>query len=47
MLGTRFISIKDWRGLSRFIFDELMKTSDAIEGIAAHMERRRPVWSGK
>lgn len=28
-------------------FDELMKTADAQEGIKAHMERRRPVWTGE
>jgi len=27
--------------------DELMKTADAQEGIAAFMERRRPKWTGK
>ncbi len=27
--------------------DELMKTADAQEGIAAFMERRRPKWVGK
>ena len=28
-------------------FDELMKTADAHEGIAAFMQRRRPNWTGK
>jgi cyclohexa-1,5-dienecarbonyl-CoA hydratase len=27
--------------------DELMKTSDAVEGIRAHIEKRRPQWTGK
>jgi cyclohexa-1,5-dienecarbonyl-CoA hydratase len=38
------------KGLARaeqIYFDELMKTADATEGIAAHLERRRPVWTGK
>lgn len=38
------------KGLARaeqIYLDELMKTSDATEGIAAHMERRRPIWTGK
>ncbi len=38
------------KGLARaeqIYFDELMKTADAHEGIKAHMERRRPVWTGK
>jgi cyclohexa-1,5-dienecarbonyl-CoA hydratase len=38
------------KGLARaeqIYFDELMKTADAHEGIAAHVERRRPVWTGK
>jgi len=28
-------------------FDELMKTSDAAEGINAFLEKRKPVWKGK
>lgn len=38
------------KGLARaeqIYLDDLMKTSDAQEGIRAHMERRRPQWSGK
>jgi len=31
----------------RVYFDELMKTSDAQEGIRAFMERREPRWTGK
>ena len=38
------------KGLARaeqIYFDELMKTADAQEGIAAFMDRRRPKWVGK
>jgi cyclohexa-1,5-dienecarbonyl-CoA hydratase len=38
------------KGLARaeqIYLDELMKTADAREGITAHMERRRPAWTGK
>ncbi len=38
------------KGLARaeqIYFDELMKTADAHEGIAAFMERRRPNWTAK
>jgi len=38
------------KGLARaeqIYFDDLMKTADAREGIQAHIERRRPVWTGK
>jgi cyclohexa-1,5-dienecarbonyl-CoA hydratase len=38
------------KGLARaeqIYFDELMKTADAQEGIAAFTERRRPKWVGK
>ena len=38
------------KGLARaeqIYFDELMKTEDCAEGIRAHIERRRPVWTGK
>lgn len=38
------------KGLARaeqIYFDELMKTADAQEGIAAFLERRRPKWTGK
>jgi len=31
----------------RIYFDELMKTSDAHEGIRAFMEKRHPEWTGK
>ena len=31
----------------RIYFDELMKTSDANEGIRAFMEKREPEWTGK
>jgi cyclohexa-1,5-dienecarbonyl-CoA hydratase len=31
----------------RTYFDELMKTSDAHEGIRAFMEKREPKWTGK
>jgi cyclohexa-1,5-dienecarbonyl-CoA hydratase len=31
----------------RIYFDELMKTSDAHEGIRAFMEKREPKWKGK
>ena len=38
------------KGLARaeqIYLDELMKTSDAQEGIQAHLEQRRPQWTGK
>ena len=38
------------KGLARaeqVYLDELMKTEDAAEGIRAHIERRRPQWTGK
>jgi cyclohexa-1,5-dienecarbonyl-CoA hydratase len=38
------------KGLARaeqIYLDDLLKTADADEGIRAHLERRRPVWTGK
>lgn len=38
------------KGLARaeqIYFDELMKTTDAAEGINAFLERRKPAWKGK
>jgi cyclohexa-1,5-dienecarbonyl-CoA hydratase len=38
------------KGLARaekIYFEDLMKTEDAQEGIAAFMERREPEWKGK
>ena len=38
------------KGLARaekIYFEELMKTEDAQEGIAAFMQKRQPVWKGK
>jgi len=38
------------KGLARaekIYFEELMKTDDAQEGIAAFMQKRQPVWKGK
>jgi cyclohexa-1,5-dienecarbonyl-CoA hydratase len=38
------------KGLARseqVYVDELMKTADAQEGIQAHLERRKPQWTGK
>jgi len=31
----------------RIYFGELMKTSDANEGIGAFMDKREPKWTGK
>ncbi len=38
------------KGLARaeqIYFEELMKTADAVEGINAFLEKRKPVWKGK
>lgn len=33
--------------VERLYLDELMKTSDAVEGLAAFMEKRRPAWKNE
>jgi len=33
--------------VERLYLEELMKTSDANEGLAAFMEKRKPAWSGR
>ena len=43
--GTRCILTKGWPAPSRIYFDELMKTSDAQEGVRAFMEKREPKWT--
>jgi cyclohexa-1,5-dienecarbonyl-CoA hydratase len=55
-LGITKKAIYSWdsmhfdKGLARaekIYLEELMKTSDAQEGIAAFMDKRRPNWVGK
>lgn len=33
--------------VTRIYLDELMKTEDAVEGLKAFLERRKPVWRGR
>ncbi len=35
------------KAIDRIYLDELMKTNDAVEGLQAFMEKRKPVWRGK
>ena len=33
--------------VEKFYLDELMRTADANEGLAAFIEKRKPVWKGR
>jgi cyclohexa-1,5-dienecarbonyl-CoA hydratase len=35
------------KAIDSIYLDELMKTADAVEGLTAFMEKRKPVWQGK